>query len=109
MEQVLLTSLRISAVVVIAASAAFLAMPAAAKDTFKNLPGVKDLAAQKEVELDTDCSSRLVRAWPSRFPERNGLAERAYSCDDGGNVAVGSNRPPNLIEYRKFKQYYQSN
>jgi hypothetical protein len=87
-----------------------LALPitAAATDTFKNLPGVKDPSAKKSVELDADCSSRLVRTWPSRFPERNGLAERAYSCDDGGNVSVGSNRAPNLIEYRKFKEYYQS-
>ena len=88
-----------------------LALPfaAAARDTFKNLPGVKDPAAQKDVQMDIDCSSRLVRTWPSRFPQRNGLAERAYSCDDGGNWAVGSNRPPNMIEYRKFKQRYQSN
>jgi hypothetical protein len=87
-----------------------LALPfaAGAKDAFKNLPGVRDPAAQKDVELDTTCSSRLVRTWPSRFPERNGLAERAYSCTDGGNVAVGSNRAPNMIEYRKFKEYYQS-
>ena len=88
-----------------------LALPfaAPAKDTFKNLPGVKDPSVQKDVELGLDCSSRLVHAWPSRFPERNGLAERAYSCDDGGDVSVGSNRAPNLIEYRKFKEYYRSN
>lgn len=88
-----------------------LALPFAAhaKDTFKNLPGVKDPAVQKDVDLGLDCSSRLVNTWPSRFPERNGLAERVYSCDDGGNVSIGSNRPPNLIEYRKFKEYYQSN
>lgn len=82
---------------------------AAAKDNFKNLPGVRDPAAEEKVQLDTACSSQLQRTWPSRFPERNGLAERTYSCDEGGNFAVGSNRPPNLIEYRKFKQYYQSN
>jgi hypothetical protein len=82
---------------------------AAAKDVFKNLPGVKDPAAEKAAELDIDCTSQLQRAWPSRFPERNGLAERTYSCDDGGNVAVGSNRPPNLIEYRKYKQRYRLN
>ena len=85
-----------------------LPLSASAKDTFKNLPGVKDPAAEKAVELDIDCTSRLERAWPSRFPERNGLAYRTYSCEDG-DVAVGSNRPPNLIEYRKFKQYYQAN
>lgn len=81
---------------------------AAAKDTFKNLPGVKDPAAKKELQLDAVCTSQLQRAWPSRFPERNGLAERTYSCQEG-QVAAGSNRPPNLIEYRKFKEWYQSN
>lgn len=81
---------------------------AAAKDTFMNLPGVKDPAAEKAVQLDTVCTSQLERAWPSRFPARNGLAERTYSCGEG-RLSSGSNRPPNLIEYRKFKQYYQSN
>lgn len=79
---------------------------AAAKDAFKNLPGVKDPAVKDEVELDLDCTSRLVKRWPSQFPERHGLAYRAYSCEEG-QVAVGSNRPPNLIEYRKFKERYQ--
>jgi hypothetical protein len=81
---------------------------AAAKDAFKNLPGVKDPAAAKSVEIDTVCTSRIERTWPSRFPVRNGLAERTYSCDEG-HLSSGSNRPPNMIEYRKFKQYYQSN
>jgi hypothetical protein len=79
---------------------------AAAKDAFKNLPGVKDPDGKDEVQLDMDCTSRLVRRWPSQFPERNGLAYRVYSCKDG-QVAVGSSRPPNLIEYRKFKERYQ--
>lgn len=81
---------------------------AAAKDVFKNLPGVKDPTAEKAVQLDTVCTSQLERAWPSRFPVRNGLAERTYSCDEG-QLSSGSNRPPDMIEYRKFKQYYQSN
>ena len=87
-----------------------LAVPltAPAKDVFKNLPGVKDPAAAENVPLDTICTSRLQRAWPSRVPVRNGLAERTYSCDEG-QLSSGSNRPPNLIEYRKFKQYYRSN
>lgn len=80
---------------------------AAAEDAFKDLPGVTDPAAKDDVDLDMDCTSRLVQRWPSQFPERNGLAHRAYSCKDG-QVAIGSNRPPNLIEYRKFKQYYRS-
>ena len=84
-----------------------LPLAASAKDTFKNLPGVKDPAAEKAVELDIDCTSRLKRAWPSQFPERNGLAHRTYRCEDGSRIAIGSNRPPNLIEYRKFKQRYQ--
>jgi hypothetical protein len=79
---------------------------AAAEDVFKDLPGVKDPAVKGEIELDMDCTSRLVRRWPSQFPERNGLAHRVYSCKDG-HVAVGSNRPPNLIEYRKFKERYR--
>ena len=79
---------------------------AVAKDVFKNLPGVKDPAVKEEVEIDMVCSSQLVRRWPSQFPERNGLAYRNYSCEEG-RVAVGSNRPPNMIEYRKFKQRYQ--
>ena len=79
---------------------------AAAGDVFKNLPGVKDPDVKDDVEIDMVCSSRLVRRWPSQFPERNGLAYRTYSCDEGG-VAVGSNRPPNMIEYRKFKERYQ--
>ena len=85
-----------------------LALPftAMAKDAFKNLPGVKDPAVKDEVELDLDCTSRLVRRWPSQFPERNGLAYRFYSCEEG-QVAAGSNRPPNLIEYRKFKDRYR--
>jgi hypothetical protein len=83
-----------------------LPFPAAAKDVFKNLPGVKDPAVKEDVEIDTVCTSRLVKRWPSQFPERNGLAYRTYSCEDG-DVAVGSNRPPNMIEYRKFKQHYQ--
>lgn len=81
---------------------------AAAKDVFKNLPGVRDPAAEKEVEIDTVCESQLQRAWPSHFPARHGLAERTYSCGDD-KFAVGSNRPPNLIEYRKYRQRYQSN
>ena len=87
-----------------------LALPfaASAKDAFKNLPGVRDPAVKDEVLSDLDCTSRLVRRWPSQFPERNGLAYRSYSCEDG-QVAVGSNRPPNLIEYRKFKERYRSN
>jgi hypothetical protein len=52
------------------------------------------------------CSSQLVRRWPSQFPERNGLAYRSYSCEEG-RIAVGSNRPPDMIEYRKFKERYQ--
>lgn len=79
---------------------------AAARDTFKNLPGVKDPAAEKDVKLDMVCTSRLERRWPSQFPARNGLAYRTYRCEEG-QIAVGSNRPPNLIEYRKFKQRYQ--
>ena len=81
---------------------------AAAKDVFKNLPGVKDPATEAAAKLDTVCTSQLERTWPSRFPARNGLAERTYSCDER-QLSSGSNRPPNLIEYRKFKQYYQSN
>ena len=88
--------------------AAALPHAAAAKDAFKNLPGVKDPAQQEDVDLGLDCDSRLVQAWPSRFPQRNGLAERAYSCNDGGSVSIGSNRAPNLIEYRKFKEYYRN-
>lgn len=87
-----------------------LALPVAApaKDAFKNLPGVKDPAEEKQVELDMDCSSRIVQPWPAQqLPGRNGLSYRAYSCEEG-RVTVGSNRPPNLIEYRKFKQYYQA-
>ena len=80
----------------------------AAKDTFKNLPGVKDPAKEEAVQLDTVCTSQLERTWPSRFPARNGLAERTYGCDEG-QLSSGSNRPPNLIEYRKLKQYYRSN
>ena len=85
-----------------------LPLSAAAKDVFKNLPGVKDPAAEKPVQLDTVCTSQIERTWPSRFPVRNGLAERTYSCDEG-QLSSGSNRPPNMIEYRKFKQYYRSN
>ena len=78
---------------------------AAAKDDFKNLPGVRDPARMEEKPLDTVCTSRIVRPWPSSRPHRNGLGYRAYSCRYG-NVAVGSNRPPNLIEYRKYRQRY---
>ena len=108
MERALRAKQVILMAMLIAASSAFCAPPSTAKDTFKNLPGVKDPAQQKDVQLDTVCTSELVRAWPSRFPEHNGLAERAYSCREGV-LTSGSNRPPNLIEYRKFKQYYQSN
>jgi hypothetical protein len=83
-----------------------LPVAAPAKDVFKNLPGVKDPAVKEEVELDMVCTSRLQRRWPSQFPERNGLAYRTYACEEG-RIAIGSNRPPNLIEYRKFKERYQ--
>lgn len=84
-----------------------LPLAAVAKDDFKNLPGVRDPAKIKEEPLDIACTSRLERRWPSQFPERNGLAHRTYRCDQG-RLTIGSGRPPNLIEYRKFKQYYQS-
>ncbi|MBX9457497.1 MAG: hypothetical protein KL863_16610 [Rhizobium sp.] len=76
---------------------------AAAKDAFKNLPGVKDPATEEERQLDTVCTSRLERQHATRY--RNGLAYRTYSCRYG-RATVGSNRPPNLIEYRKYKQRY---
>ena len=76
---------------------------AAARDVFKNLPGVKDPAAERDVQLDTVCTSRLERQHAT--PYRNGLAYRTYSCQYG-RVAVGSDRPPDLIEYRKYKQRY---
>lgn len=78
---------------------------AAAKDVFKNLPGVKDPAVQKEVELDTVCTSQLERAHAT--PYRNGLAYRTYSCQYG-KVTVRSNRPPDMIEYRKYRERYQA-
>ena len=83
-------------------------LPAAAagKDAFKNLPGVKDPAMKDDVEIDIVCTSELVKRWPSQFPERNGLAYRTYRCEEG-RIETGSNRPPNMIEYRKFKQRYQ--
>ena len=86
-----------------------LALPvvAPAKDAFKNLPGVKDPAEEKRVELDMDCSSHIVAPSAREFSGGNGLAYRAYDCEEG-RFTVGSNRPPNLIEYRKFKQYYQA-
>ncbi|MCB1447413.1 MAG: hypothetical protein KDJ87_16875 [Rhizobiaceae bacterium] len=78
-----------------------------AGDAFKNLPGVKDPAAEKEAQVDPACTSRLVKPWPSATPRRNGLAYRSYACEDG-DFTVGSNRPPNMIEYRKFKDWYRS-
>lgn len=77
-----------------------------AKDAFPNLPGVRDQGyLNQNRSPDPVCTTRIARPWPGNFPQRNGLAERVYSCDYG-NVAVGSNRAPNLIEYRKFKQRY---
>src|SRR5687768_4428815 len=78
---------------------------AAAQDVYKNLPGVKDPAVKKDVEINMVCSSQLVRRWPREFPKDNGLAYRTYSCEEG-RISVGSNRPPNMIEYRKFKERY---
>ena len=74
-----------------------------AKDDFKNLPGVHDPARIKEKPLDTVCTSQLERRHATPF--RSGLAYRAYRCRYG-RVWVGSNRPPNLIEYRKYKRRY---
>jgi hypothetical protein len=84
-----------------------LPLPAVAKDDFRNLPGVHDPAKMKDEPLDIACTSRLERRWPSGFPERNGLAYRTYRCEQG-RLTIGSGSPPNLIEYRKYKQYYQS-
>lgn len=82
-----------------------LPFPVGAKDDFKNLPGVHDPAKLKAKPLGIVCTSRLERRWPSQFPERDGLAHRTYRCEDG-RLAIGSNRPPDLIEYRKYKQRY---
>jgi hypothetical protein len=82
-----------------------LPLSAGAKDTFQDLPGVRDPAEAKRKLIDPDCVSGIVTPWPSQAPERNGLGYRAYACEYG-NVAVGSNRPPNLIEYRKYRERY---
>lgn len=93
----------------LSALAVFLVLPlcAQARDAFTDLPGVKDPAAQNEVELGIDCTSRIVQPWRTGFPRRDGLSRRVYSCNDGGNVSIRSNRAPDLIEYRKFRQRYQ--
>lgn len=78
---------------------------AAAKDVFKDLPGVRDPAVGKDVEVDTVCTSRLERQHATRY--RNGLAYRTYSCRYG-RVAVGSDRPPDMIEYRKYRERYRA-
>lgn len=80
-----------------------LPLSAAAKDVYKNLPGVRDPATERERQLDTVCTSRLERQHANRY--RNGLAYRTYSCRYG-RVSVGSNRPPNLIEYDRYKQRF---
>ena len=86
---------------------ALLPAPAAlAKDKFANLPGVRDPGyLNQKRSIDTVCSSRLVKRWPSGFPRHNGLAERVYSCRSE-NFFVGSDQAPNMIEYRKFKERY---
>ena len=80
-------------------------LSAGAKDMFKDLPGVRDPADAGRKVPDLDCTSRIVTPWPGNFPSRNGLGYRAHSCEYG-NVAVGSDQPPNLIEYRKYKEWY---
>jgi hypothetical protein len=80
-----------------------LPLAAMAKDDFKNLPGVHDPAKMKERPIDTVCTSQLE--WQRPAPGRNGLAYRTYKCRYG-KAWVGSSRPPNLIEYRKYKNYY---
>ncbi|RYH05010.1 MAG: hypothetical protein EON57_08605 [Alphaproteobacteria bacterium] len=83
-----------------------LPVAAPAKDIFPNLPGVRDPGyLNQDRSPDPVCTSRIARPWPGNFPQRHGLGERVYKCDYG-NVAVGSNRAPNLIEYRKFKERY---
>lgn len=89
----------------LAIALALLSLPpaVAAKDDFKDLPGVHDPAKAKEKELDIVCTSALV---PRRSASGwNGLYYRAYSCRYGRS-SLGSNRPPNMIEYRKFKEHY---
>jgi len=80
-------------------------LAAGAKDTFKNLPGVRDPAEAKRKVVDPECVSGIVVPWPGDFPHSSGLGYRAYGCEYG-NVAVGSNSPPNMIEYRKLKERY---
>jgi hypothetical protein len=81
-------------------------LSAGAKDAFKDLPGVRDPAEARRNAPELDCTSRIVVPWPNPdFPHRHGLGYRAHSCEYG-NVAVGSDQPPNLIEYRKYKEHY---
>ena len=81
-------------------------LSAGAKDAFKDLPGVRDPQEAKRDAVEPDCTSRIVVPWPNAdFPRHNGLGYRAHSCEYG-NVAVGSNQPPNLIEYRKLQERY---
>lgn len=83
-----------------------LPISAVAKDAFPDLPGVRDPDRAKPKVDVPDCESAIVVPWPNATVERNGLGYRAYGCAYG-NVTVGSNRPPNLIEYRKYKERYQ--
>ena len=77
--------------------------PASARDDFKNLPGVRDPAKLKARTPDPDCTSRLL---PRRSASGwNGLSYRSYSCRYGSGW-LQSDQPPNLIEYRKFREYY---
>jgi hypothetical protein len=82
---------------------AALPLSAAAGDDFRDLPGVRDPARMKPAPVDTVCTTQLERQHAT--PYRNGLAYRTYSCRYG-DVAVGSDRPPNLIEYRRYKERY---
>jgi len=91
----------------ICAGLLLVASTTALAEPYKDLPGVKDPAKARKAETDVVCTSRLVRQRPiSPTFKRNGLAHRAYSCNYG-QVRVGSGHQPNVIEYRKFKEYYQ--
>lgn len=86
--------------------AALVPLSVGAKDVFKDLPGVHDPAEARRKVPDLDCTSQIVVNTPNHnFPNRNGLGYRAHSCEYG-NVAVGSDQPPNLIEYRKLRERY---
>lgn len=75
-------------------------LPALA-DPYKDLPGVKDPAANKKAADEIVCTSQLERQRKmSPSFERNGLAYRAYSCTYG-RVRVGSSQQPDMIDYRK--------